>query len=302
MVYDDEVSVSTGTIQASPSLSGIPDNGIVYISEAPEMPQLKAQLIAPGSGAVAWKMTITFKRPNRNDEDVFTKSLPLNQPWDLKAEWGQNFYGGKVWVEATYQGKTYKKQFNIRGTNPSEATIKNYIGNAPFYAVAIARQESGVQLGRSYLQFNEVGTLGPDYSQDLKYTPNRENGAGGEGWGIFQCTNPAPPRNAVWSWKVNVDYSKTVMATKYADAAAWIAKQKQQQAQEDPSNPLSLHTFTWSGVSFKEGTAKTPTDACAIEAFNGVTPTWAVYWKNATKQWIQADNSNNYVAAVCRFI
>ena len=188
--------------------------------------------------------------------------------------------------------------------NPTVAVAQAYIGNSPFYAQAIAQQESGTQSGRSFLQFNELGTLGPNWT-DIRFCPNRSSD--GIGWGIYQLTylppNATPPTTTqLWNWKANIDAAKAVMAQNIVTATNWINSQISQQQAQDPNKPLANYQFTWASIVFQMGTLKTPIDACAIEAFNGVTPGWAVYWSNNNDKWQQRDNVNNYIAAVCGYL
>ena len=87
-------------------------------------------------------------------------------------------------------------------------------------------------------------------------------------------------------------------------ASAWIARQETQQIAEEPGKPLAGAVFTWEGVNFQKGTARTPTDACTIQAFNGAAK-WVIYWKNkeldppTAGSWEQKNDSYaDYLKAV----
>ena len=85
-------------------------------------------------------------------------------------------------------------------------------------------------------------------------------------------------------------------------ATDWINSQKQQQQAEDPSQPLSAQTFVIGGVQFREGTQRTPIDACAINRYNGVYHGWVIYWRNRTENqpgaWCVQNRSTQYVSNV----
>lgn len=250
------------------------------------------------SGTASWSLQMQYARPNRNDNNTLTNSVAANAAWSV--DYGGNFYGGTFTLIATYASLASNPLvFYVRGRNPSVADAQAYIGNSPFYAQAIAQQESGTQVGRSFLQFNEVGSLGPDWSQ-IQFCPNRSSD--GIGWGMYQLTSEPVTTTQLWNWKANVDRAKALMAANNATATTWINSQISQQQAQDPSQPLANYPFTWASVVFQMGTSKTPIDACAIEAFNGVTPGWAVWWASNPYQWKQRDNVNNYITKVCGYL
>ena len=287
----------------------INEDDLVYISDAPRMPQLKAKLRPDGlAGNVDWSLKIEFKRPNRNDKDTLTKTVAANSQWNIAQDFGTHFYGGKVVLTATYKGLDCKRTFHIRGTNPSENAAETEIGNNPFYAKAIARHESGTQNNRTYLQFNEVGTLGPDYLTNLKRTPNRSSDK--KGWGIYQLTKPVPSRDQVWSWKANVAGGKALMNSNLAEAPAYFQAVRRKYPNQYESPPS---TYTPPGTT----TALTYLQAAAIQMFNGASvredlpnPTggvseyrscWKFYPNNPSGQrWQFVPNQNDYVKKIVK--
>ena len=93
---------------------------------------------------------------------------------------------------------------------------------------------------------------------------------------------PPPSDETLWNWKVNIADGKARLANPCrTDAVAWIAAQEAQQQAEEPGMPLQNYIFTFNGVDFQKGTARTPTDACTIQRYNGA-PLWVIYWKNKT--------------------
>lgn len=283
------------------------EDDIVYISAAPAMPQLKAKLKPDGLvGNVDWNLEIEFKRPNRNDEDALTKTVAANAEWNIAQDFGAHFYGGKATLTATYKGIDCNRVFHIRGTNPSESVAETEIGNNPFYTKAIASHESGTQNNRTYLQFNEAGTLGPNYLSNIKHTPNRSLDK--KGWGIYQLTNPAPSRDQVWSWKANVAAGKALINSNLAEAPAYFqAVQRKYPNQYEPPPA----TYTPPGTT----TSLTYLQAAAIQMFNGSsvvenlpTPSggiseyrscWKLHPNNPSGQrWQFVPNQNDYVKKI----
>lgn len=151
----------------------------VYINSTPQMPQLTSSLKPAGlSGSAKWRLHIEYKRTPRNDDEYYPgpwasswKTLSAGSTWNIANEFGNQFRGGKATLYCEYQGGVVKRVFHIRANNPTEAAVVAEIGENPWYAKPIARHESGTQDNRTYLQFNEVGTLGPNPS-DYKYCPN----------------------------------------------------------------------------------------------------------------------------------
>lgn len=85
------------------------------------------------------------------------------------------------------------------------------------------------------------------------------------------------------------------------EATRWITRQKAQQEAEEPTMPLAEQEFRIGGVVFKEGTDKTPIDACAIQRYNGASR-WVIYWRNKTPErsgaWCVRESSSTYINAV----
>ena len=282
------------------------DNGYVYINSTPQMPQITAAL-KPANlpGNAKWRLHIEYKRNPRNDDAYYPgptaaswKTLLAGEVWNIADEFAADFRGGKATLYCEYQGLEFEHVFHIRGNNPTEAAAEAEIGNNPWYAIPIARHESGTQNGRTYIQFNEVGTLGPNPA-DFKHCPNF---GAPNGWGIMQL-DPPPSDEALWNWKQNIADGKAHLANPCRTAAvAWIANQEAQQQAEEPGMPLENYIFTFNGVDFRKGTDRTPIDACTIQRYNGAA-LWVIYWKNKTPtepgSWQIRDTHRAYVDIVC---
>ena len=286
----------------------------VYINNEGEMPELQARVTLDGNWntiitkpTVAFKLKIEYGRADRKDVNYYPpegyETVKTGENWDISAEMGEDVRGGKATLSTrlstTSNGLSVDNPclyvFYIRGTNPAEAVCEQYINNnnGPWYAKAIARVESGKQpavTGRTYLQFNESGTLGSGWD-DYQYCPNREGGwtpqsTHSPGWGIFQLTNPRPDAQGLWSWKANIISAISLLQGKNTDAQAWLARQESQQSDEEmdlpveQQHPYASQVFVFAEYSFQEGTAMTPLDVCTIQAYNGVKNGWVIYWDN----------------------
>jgi hypothetical protein len=284
----------------------INDNGYVYINSTPQMPQITASLKpADLPGNAKWRLHIEYKRNPRNDDEYYPgptaaswKTLLAGDVWNIADEFGTDFRGGKATLYCEYQGLEFEQIFHIRGNNPTEAAAEAEIGNNPWYAIPIARHESGTQNGRTYIQFNEIGTLGPNPA-DFKHCPNF---GAPNGWGIMQLDPPSSDET-LWNWKQNISDGKAHLANPCRTAAdAWIADQEAQQQAEEPGMPLENYIFTFNGVDFRKGTDRTPVDACTIQRYNGAA-LWVIYWKNKTPtepgSWQIRNTHRAYVDSVC---
>jgi hypothetical protein len=303
-------------------------NDYVYITDVPQMPQLTARLKPEGlSGNVNWSLKISYKRYGtvngqlalvRNDSDSFPSSgsvnLPVDTLWNLNNEIGSMIRGGKATITWELVGVTSPQDFvfHIRGTNPTESTAENYIGTTPWFIRGIAKQESGAQNGRTYLQFNEVGTLGPNWS-DSKYCPNWGYP---HGWGMMQIEDPLSAA-VLWDWQINIDVGKYILQQKHGEidsgAHDFWARQVDQFERwnllNDPDVAAPADT-TFNGYAFAyapTGTQKSYEDAIWIKYYNGAYQGHYIAWDNITDpnhpQWVfhrLNKDGYDYVEAVCK--
>ena len=138
--------------------------------------------------------------------------------------------------------------------------------------------------------------MGPN-PEDYRWCPNF---GGPNGWGIFQLDTPAATKQQLWDWTANIAGGKAHLITCHSEAEVWMATQEAQQATNEPSMGLTNYTFTINGVDFREGTGRTPADACAIGRYHGE-PYWEIYWKGKTTNepgsWEMRNSA--YVNNVC---
>lgn len=288
----------------------VDENSYVYIDSSPRMPQLTASLKPTGlSGNAKWRLHIEYKRSPRNDDEYYPgpttsswKTLSAGATWNIASEFGTDFRGGKATLYCEYQGVEYEQVFHIRAINPYENAVEDEIGATPWYAIPIAKWESDrPSQGIYYAQFNEVGVFGPN-PDNYMACPNF---GGPNGWGIMQL-DPPPSDETLWNWKQNIADGKAHLANPCrTSAAAWIARQEAQQQSEEPTMPLQNYIFTFNGVAFQKGTARTPTDACTIQRYNGngADGKWVIYWKNKTEtepgSWECREDKITYIEIIC---
>ncbi len=295
------------TIKVGMERAGNPlaNDGFAFISTDAEMPNVEGK-IYPESVTISadWNCEIVFDRYSRDDSDPFSES---GNEWSLQNATGGNCYGGKATLSATISGVVFTNVFHIRGWNPSEADVEVEIGDDPFFAKAIARKESGIQDNRTYLQFNEIGTRGIDYQNDLKNTPNRSSDL--VGWGIYQLSVPAPSVDEVWNWKSNVSAGLQRLSQKESDAQSYFNAIKRAYPVEWESPPSS---YTPPSCSASLSALETATiqlfNGGAVKAYlptpyQGVTNWYASCWEfhpnnSSGNRWQFVPNQNDYVKEV----
>lgn len=116
--------------------------------------------------------------------------------------------------------------------------------------------------------------------------------------------DPPDGESDVWNWRENVrEGVEERMVSFRVEAANWIARQIAQQQDERPDLPLTAEQFTYDDVDFQEGTARSATDACGIQRYNGAAE-WIILWENFIDgnparpgRWV--NHASNYVTSVC---
>ena len=297
-----EVHVYTVEMEVLDGVAVMPEGAYALIDDVPHMPDLSVRL-SPRDlpGTFTSHVRIEYRRAPANQDTHYPGHSPsvrheaaATSVWNAQAAFGSDFRGGRMTVDGAYKGLTFTNVVHIRGANPSVAAVEAELGGSPWYVKGIARQESGLQNGRYYCQFNEIGALGPGWD-DIRHCPNFGTP---NGWGIMQ-RDPPVNEETLWNWKTNIAQGKSKINECVEEAEDWINRQKQQQESEDPSQPLSAQTFVISGVQFREGTSRTPIDACAINRYNGVYHGWVIYWRNKTEnrpgKWCIQGMSTQYV-------
>lgn len=278
----------------------IGNNDFAYITAEPQMPNLAATFYPDGlSGTGTINLTIDYVRHQVSQHSEYhSGTIPIGSEWGVRSAMGEAIRGGMAVFVGECRGYTFAQTNHIRGTNPSTADVDAAIGDDPWYAKAILRHECGRQGSVRYCQFNEVGNLGPSFS-DIRHCPNWGTP---NGWGIGQIDPPISD-DTLWNWRTNLLHAAVIMSDSATAAANWIQGQKTQQMAEEPDKTIENEVFDIEGYIFQEGTARTPTDACTIARYNGASP-WAIVWSNKTQSssgfWNIKSEKTNYIWKVMR--
>lgn len=272
------------------------------------MPQLKASFSGLAANInVDWKLEIKTERTERGTKDDKNypasgyKTLPGNQTWDIGAEFGTDFVGGKCKLFYKVGGGAEQTlEFFIRGKNPRDADalahVTNHAKSATYpYAWAMVQHESR-QGNRCYNQLNSGG----DGSGNLE----RPNFGAPDGWGIAQLDKPlnvSASTNEVYEWKKNVDKfyleldEKEVATNRFFNAVA-------QAFPNDPDAANPPASYTISGTS----TAYSAKQLSTMILYNGASgtqsstlngKTYLNPWRfnpNGNPKWTFQDNIYDY--------
>lgn len=267
--------ISANTTDLGPTAEkSIGEDGIAYITGAPEMPRLEASI---GGGSlsgmtVEWRVEVKTERSERGTKDDFTIpetdviEKPIGEAWEIHEDYAapREFFGGKVTVfyrikksGGGYLTDEQQITFKIRGKNPKDADAQNHIQSTQGshrFAWAMAQHESR-QGQRVYNHFNSGGST--------KELPNL---GPPDGWGIAQLDRPlgvSANTKEVYSWHANVEKfyaelnEKQAAQQRYFDA---IQRTYPSQYQAPPAN------FVHPGTS----TSMTALEAGIITLYNGV--------------------------------
>ncbi|MEO6904612.1 MAG: hypothetical protein ABI315_15885 [Bacteroidia bacterium] len=217
MVAIDSMFLYNGTKLIKP-------NSYLLISTTPEMPNIKIKPFKDnytGNAEIEVRLKIEYKRWNsantqvRNDSTFYPssewKKIKINESWDI--DFGKEMRGGKVYVYYKSGTTTKSKIFYIRGSNPTEQEVKNYLTSqnySEWFLIKIIRHESGsTVVGQAMKQFN----AGTKYDTARTNTIGCPNLGYPRGFGLMQLDNfgttngvllVATP-NQLWNWKANID-------------------------------------------------------------------------------------------------
>ncbi len=183
------------------------------ISALPSMPKLSFKAVGNKTkGKVKFQLKIEYKRDNRSDEDYFPskdKFAEVDSIWEV--DWQNKIRGGKATLLCHTDNSKDTLIFYIRGTNPTEQEIKNFLLQQNYldvwFLTRLIRQES------EYRQFNPGTKYGPTW-ESLAGCPNWGTP---HGWGLMQLDvlnsscgelnkdgKYRPSAEALWNWKENL--------------------------------------------------------------------------------------------------
>ncbi|MET0384608.1 MAG: hypothetical protein ABW321_01555 [Polyangiales bacterium] len=171
-------------------------NTTFTIADDTTMPPVKFR--TDGSGSHTWSWTMKWGTFSVSG----TATSPGNE-WDASAAIAD--IGGTLSVTVTAAGQSATIAVLIRGTNPTEALVTNYLAEKAESAGfdKILKQES------RFRHFNAQG-------EPIKSFDN--------GYGMCQLTTPVPSFKQVWSWKRNIDGGLQLFAQKRNAAIAYLGQ------------------------------------------------------------------------------
>lgn len=173
------------------------------------MPRLRAEITSLTSDyTVHWRYRNSYARRKGIDDRAYPAEgflqLPGNQPWNLHAEFGTEFFGGdgiltyKIIDKSGKQIREGERKFKILSRNPSDSAAKKIIAQERgkyWFAEAISMHES--RQGRKV--FNQFNTLGR--------VVNQPNFGAPDAWGLFQIDSARGKEvttTEAWDWRANV--------------------------------------------------------------------------------------------------
>ena len=159
--------------------------------------------------------------------------------------------GGKATLYCKVENQRDTVEFYIRGTNPTEQAVKDYINEQGYdlwFLTRLIRQES------NYLHFNTGTNYGPNWDN----TQGCPNWGPPHGWGLMQLdalnqqigdhfvnNRWRPPAQALWDWKTNIDLGYNFLTEeKWGIANNWISRQMTQVNRwnaDNPDDPIEHH-------------------------------------------------------------
>ena len=272
------------------------EDDYVHISAVPEMPELKfIYADSKGGKDIKMRLFIEYKRDIRQDEDYFPSKedwqvVKPNKSWIV--DFGDRIRGGKATLEWKRGEEKGNFVFYIRGKNPTEQAVKNYItqqGYNTWFFTRLIRQES------NYRQFNPPAsqTEGEEgYGTDWDDGKGCPNWGPPHGWGLTQLDlldeGQRPTAQELWGWKANVDRGHQFLSgEKWNIANSHITGEVEAVDTWDtknPTDPIQGHpNQTEGGISYTHassqsfgydwdnltGTSQSFLDAVWIKSYNG---------------------------------
>jgi hypothetical protein len=307
------------------------------------MPDIRAKSVGISNKEVEMRLQITYQRDGlkndlktsvvnvRNDVSFYPrngwKKVKMNEEWAV--DFGQEIRGGTALLMCRNGNNTDTIEFHIRGTNPTEGQIKNYMKlkdytNQYWFIVKMTRQESSMR------QFEGKG----EYSK--KKLDKHKQGKGEplygppKGFGLKQLDNWAKDtkhatEQHLWNWKENIDggvevikEKKAVVDKAKARHAEMIEKWNKKNSTNQVSDSLEIiagdnigsviYTITEGKETFAVSPANSSQrniyDALWIKLFNGGKNYYQVNQKDTKSKPVRQINrtnslNKNYVYEVC---
>jgi hypothetical protein len=305
----------------------------------PAMPDIQVKPVRKGYAGdeeVEMRLQVEYKRWNRsnvqirNDNDYYPaggwKKVNVNEVWDV--DFGDDIRGGKVTVYCKSADTTISEVFYIRGINPSEQAVRDYLavqGYGQWFLMKMIRQESGTLTAGADMRQLNPGTA---YRAGWESAIGCPNMGDPRGFGLMQLDNWGTPvryasSQQLWDWQANLDGGQEVLTEKLdivnnqrAQHNVMITNWNRWNSDNPVSDSLQIEAGANRGtivLSITEGTetfAVNPTgaqrdiyDASWIKKYNGGTFYHQIIRNSDDKPYrvIYRTNSvnRNYVEEVC---
>jgi hypothetical protein len=322
-------------------------DSVMLITDAPAMPDIRVKIAGNSNSAkkVELRLVISYQRDGetinggvikdvRNDVSIYPspsdwQSVKMNEEWDV--DFNQDIRGGTAYLLCRDGSKVDTIRFYIRGKNPTEAQIRNYLTQQNYYPqywfiIKITRQESSLrqfETGTNYRKDRLTGVTNAS-GEPLYGRPRGFGLKQLDNWGV--PTQYATPQH-LWHWEANIDGGVEVIREKEDEVERIRENQNNiinqwNQKNLDDTVSDSLEIIAGDGIGTKiltitegqETFAVTPTsnqrqiyDAMWIKRFNGGNNYHQILMPNDVPEEKRKPyrainrigNGQNYVEAVC---
>jgi hypothetical protein len=216
---DFEIQLFNGTTRSG-------KDSVMLITTGPKMPAIKVKAVGTTDKEVEFCLQIRYQRDGSNISNVRNdissypsngwKKVKMNEEWVV--DFGQEHRGGTAYLMCRDGDKTDTTRFYIRGSNPTETQIKDYMRQKSYlseywFIVRMTRQESSMRQFGSTGNYRTAKLTGTTQGKgEPLYGPPR-------GFGLKQLDNWGTPKQYassqhLWNWKENVDGGVEVIREK----------------------------------------------------------------------------------------
>jgi hypothetical protein len=210
-----------------------------YIDEATKFPSIEFEIKTDAPPPYQWKWTIVWeahvsglresaKRGRKLRTFSETGSFSSNdKSW--QTDLGGKSLGGKLSVEVTACGTTFRRTVFVLAKNPAKADVVAYLATLP--------NSTG---------FDRVIEQESQFKNFID-ADNEPVVAGDAGYGMTQMTHPAPSYEQVWNWQKNIQAGIALFQEKQTAAKRHLGQQGRQYTDEQ----LMMETITrWNGGTY----------------------------------------------------
>ena len=290
----------------------IPYNGIAYVTGEPAPPSLTSYFAGlPQSIALQWNLKLDGERTERKTHDFRSASSPVlygDNQWRITEALQNEIVGGAATLSFTADMPnqsvvTGTVPFSIRGKNPLDADVEQYILNHfepefRSFAKYIAKHETWQTSGREKFAYNQFNNILNDFSEQPNFSSDSK------GWGLGQISDSRwnTETATVWNWKQNLEIMHTLLIEKRNMHRSYIRHFREaygdlQNWQEPPSahtiHGVTLSAEAWGIITLYNGAGGIPTHDVNGA---GIRSPWI--FNPQTGEWILRANQKDYASKV----